>query len=561
MVRRVEPGLVTPASPRSLARAEEEDLLQLNPDLRDVRDLILSEDADPEAGPRLTDLLGRGAGAGARQLRRHGSYGSLVSPSMPPAMPLMPAWAPPPYPHPPPHHGDTLGGWPPYYDPYYGPYPPPHLLHYPKVSRRQQRRGRHERELSSEGENTSNDACDLSSSEASGSGRRGRKNKSMSPKPPLVARPHKPGTKSRKSHSQSPRCRVEADKGGHSTNPMKLKTSAPDPDRSRHKADSFKDKNLSDNLGNDAADNDNTESPLPAPETNKVEDYSSKAGDRLIENPHDKDLRPQDDNEDNEAQPPQPRPPPRRSPVRTQSQLELKRMESEQKFVLESGDDEAKLYSSETEESSARDAEDLASKKTSVDRERKVGVGVGVAQQQPEQPPPQQSSAYQQLLLGGQKQPPVPTAEEDTSEDDIEAQLALPAAVARPRPGLRPGAGASSLHNMDEDESFGHPAPGTHHQPASQVRYIIYIERQVSIYNLLTGPETRGASATVRAGRPPHAPQLRAARPRSLRRGPRRPGWRPPGPPPGAEGGADGRGERGHGPARGGHGARVRTRQ
>ena len=147
-------------------------------------------------------------------------------------------------------------------------------------------------------------------------------------------------------------------------------------------------------------------------------------------------------------------------------------MESEQKFVLESGDDEAKLYSSETEESSARDAEDLASKKTSVDRERKVGVGVGVAQQQPEQPPPQQSSAYQQLLLGGQKQPPVPAAEEDTSEDDIEAQLALPAAVARPRPGLRPGAGASSLHNMDEDESFGHPAPGTHHQPASQVRYI-----------------------------------------------------------------------------------------
>ena len=158
--------------------------------------------------------------------------------------------------------------------------------------------------------------------------------------------------------------------------------------------------------------------------------------------------------------------------MRTQSQLELKRMESEQKFVLESGDDEAKLYSSETEESSARDAEDLASKKTSVDRERKVGVGVGVAQQQPEQPPPQQSSAYQQLLLGGQKQPPVPAAEEDTSEDDIEAQLALPAAVARPRPGLRPGAGASSLHNMDEDESFGHPAPGTHHQPASQVRYI-----------------------------------------------------------------------------------------
>ena len=154
--------------------------------------------------------------------------------------------------------------------------------------------------------------------------------------------------------------------------------------------------------------------------------------------------------------------------MRTQSQLELKRMESEQKFVLESGDDEAKLYSSETE-SSARDAEeeDPASKKTSVDRERKVGVGVGVAQQQPEQ-----SSAYQQLLLGGQKQPPAPAAEEDTSEDDIEAQLALPAAVPRPRPGLRPGAGASSLHNMDEDESFGHPAPATHHQPASRVRYI-----------------------------------------------------------------------------------------
>ena len=154
--------------------------------------------------------------------------------------------------------------------------------------------------------------------------------------------------------------------------------------------------------------------------------------------------------------------------MRTQSQLELKRMESEQKFVLESGDDEAKLYSSETE-SSARDAEeeDPASKKTSVDRERKVGVGVGVAQQQPEQ-----SSAYQQLLLGGQKQPPAPAAEEDTSEDDIEAQLALPAAVPRPRPGLRPGAGASSLHNMDEDESFGHPAPATHHQPASKVRYI-----------------------------------------------------------------------------------------
>merc|ERR1719400_2681324 len=114
---------------------------------------------------------------------------------MPPAMPLIQNWGDP-------HHHHHQ--YPPQFQPY--PYmygapllPPPHMGppvyygHHEDCNSQLNRNGgrrreaRHEADMSTdEGENTSNDAGDISSSDASGSGRRRKIKTSGSPKPKLI---------------------------------------------------------------------------------------------------------------------------------------------------------------------------------------------------------------------------------------------------------------------------------------------------------------------------------------------------------------------------------------
>merc|ERR1712013_575952 len=105
----------------------------------------------------------------------------------------------------------------------------------------------------------------------------------------------------------------------------------------------------------------------------------------------------------------------------------------DQNFMTESGDEDAKLYSSESETSSQEIA---PAKKVSAKRERKVGVGAQNT-----------NNAYQQMLLGGSKKtaPPV-TFDDESTSDDLEAQFAV---MAKPKNTFR-SANESSLHNIDD---------------------------------------------------------------------------------------------------------------
>ena len=445
IVRRVEPGLLDspPLSrPMSTRSTTQDDMLFLNKDLKNVRDMILSEnlhdhDNNDDDGPKLTEMFGKSS-----HLRRHGSYGSLVNTSpghgtIPPPMPLMNNWGGyPGYPPqlPPSHPGEA--GYPPYderygYYPYmYGQMPPPPPPIYPghhhhKLSQSQLRRmqaeggqggyfrphPRHgyERDVSSEGENTSNDACDLSSSEASGSGRR-RKTKCVSPND----RQAKEDQRTRKSRSKSP---VEILKIDDCTNP--IKTSTPKSEN----------------------DNDKVSKNIELSEQPRDKEIKSKdvRGENILNNVHkDKEDLAEKQNDDlnnDNVLPPNPKVKPEITPKSEQ----LKRMESEQKFVLESGDeeDDGKLYSSETDSS----VKETPSKKTSVDRERKVGLLQNSVE----------TNAYQQMLHGGMKKPAaaVVVDDDETSSDDIEAQLAMKTTL-MPKSRSTFTAG-SSLHNMDDD--------------------------------------------------------------------------------------------------------------
>ena len=434
IVRRVEPGLLDSpphSRPMSTRSTTQDDMLFLNKDLKNVRDMILSENLhdnnyDNDDGPKLTEMFGKSS-----HLRRHGSYGSLGT--IPPPMPLMNNWGG--YPHPgypqQPHVGEV--GYPPYderygYYPYmYGQMPPPppmyHDHHHHKLSRSELRRmqaeGGHggyfrprprhgyDRDVSSEGENTSNDACDLSSSEASGSGRR-RKNKCVSPN----ERPDKEDQRTRKSRSKSP---VEILKIDDCTNP--IKTSTPKMDNNIDKVTTNKELSKQ-------------------PQETEME--SKKVSEELVQNTDDNTIDVEARQNEN-LQPVKiltvdPVVKPQVSPKSEQ----LKRMESEQKFVLESGDeeDDGKLYSSETDSS----VKETPSKKTSVDRERKVGLLQN----------PVENNAYQQMLHGGMKKPTavVVDDDDDTSSDDIEAQLAMKSTIPKSRNTFAAG---SSLHNLDDD--------------------------------------------------------------------------------------------------------------
>ena len=467
IVRRVEPQLVEdsptrPSSGRSVT--QDDDMLYLNKDLKHVRDLMLSEhlhDSD-DSGPRLTQMMGT---SGPR-LRRHGSSGSLLTSSpmsraMPPPMPLMNNWGmyqgPGGYYPPAPHDGGY-----PRYDEHYGyhphmyngqpPPPGPYADQYPPqppMSQSQMRwmyehghhpRGhprydRDNRDMSSEGENTSNDACDLSSSEASGSGRR-RKNKKFPAVTKSERRKSKSSSRSRKSCSQSPR-EDDRDKANpiRGTNPDEKNTGDQNPEPDIKKLSAKKDGD---------ARNDGPGSPKEDPVEKQQPAFVQK---EIIKQPAVS------------------------VPSRVNSKSEqLMRMESEQKIVLESGDEEdGKLYSSESSvrepevqdtESSIREPE-VQEKKTSLDRERKVGVG-------PRQNSVVETNAYQMMMHGGVKKPAPVVIDDETSSDDIEAQVAIP----KPRTNFMSGSGG--LHNM-EDESFGDSSPGQNKQ-RNQTDHIIEAE-------------------------------------------------------------------------------------
>jgi len=319
VVRKVEPGLIDtppPSRPLSSRSITQDDLLFLNKDLKNVRDLIMNDNLHDD-DLKLTDLVGKSS-----RFKRRGSYGSLLQSTvvsrdmknektmhsnMPPPMPLMNNWGgytnhnfapyhqqyPPPHPHylgegypqyhesygqpPHPQYYDTygnvappnmqqnsqnpvrhnytrdyhpMGGHPPGSQRGPQPYPGPYgggshgIMPHPQngygVENHSQR---YERDMSTdEGENTSNDAGDISSSEASGSGRR-RKNKSLSPKSPVHVKKndstesksnHDQGDASRKSDYMSPKKKNSKDIN------YQPKTSTPKKEKIAEKMDSPK---------------------------------------------------------------------------------------------------------------------------------------------------------------------------------------------------------------------------------------------------------------------------------------------------------------------------------
>ena len=191
IVRRLEPEVVREMEvERSVT--QDDSLLQLNK--APARDIILNDNFrdDDDSEPKLTKMFGK-----TSRLRRHGSCGSLLPTSqasrgfIPPPRPLFQNWGDPSQFH------NPYEGYPYPYPYMYGAMPPPHMgppvyyVHedHSQVKKRphsRRREPRKEAEMSTdEGENTSNDAGDISSSEASGSGRR-RKMKSNSPRPKLI---------------------------------------------------------------------------------------------------------------------------------------------------------------------------------------------------------------------------------------------------------------------------------------------------------------------------------------------------------------------------------------
>lgn len=503
VVRKVEPGLIDtppPSRPLSSRSITQDDLLFLNKDLKNVRDLILNDNLR-EDDLKLTDLVGKSS-----TFKRRGSYGSLLQSTvmsrdirndktmhsnMPPPMPLMNNLGgypthnfaphhqqyPPQRPHYPaeayPHYQEAYGQPPQsqYYDAYGNmvplnvqptpytqvrpnysrDYPPPPPGHQPSIQRSPQpyhnqygsgphlnmphhqngyamenSNQRYERDMSTdEGENTSNDAGDISSSEASGSGRR-RKNKSMSPKSPVNAKQNDStesksnqdqGNSSRKSDYDSPVKKVTQDIK------HQPKTSTPKKELLAEKIESPK---------LDIIRKDNS----PRKVEELKQELSPSSPKQSISNVKEgitSDL-PKEEiqekvcvipteicNEQNEN----------KKDIKIVSVSNPAAID--QNFTTESGDEDAKLYSSESDTSSQ---EVLPAKKVSAERERKVGMG-----------PQNTANAYQQMLLGGSKKPPAPvTIDDESTSDDLEAQFAV---MAKPKNTFRSAIG-SSLHNIDD---------------------------------------------------------------------------------------------------------------
>ena len=400
MVRRVEPAAL---------QTSPEDRLHLNKDLREAREVIFTDnyrdsDHSEDSEPRLTKMFPKSS-----QLRRHGSYGSLVPASpasrvmMPPAMPLIQNWGEP---HPG-YPGHYPAQFPPYPYMYGAPLLPPAHLGPPvycghhedcqsqgNKSGGRRRETRQEADMSTdEGENTSNDAGDISSSDASGSGRR-RKIKTSSPKAKLMPSHVNPADKAVRQPRKSDKVKP-------------LRTSTPD------------------RTGKISEDN---------IETNKVDDCQET---KLELPPEPAVSEPQDVGK------------------ASAGDVKDKAEDSEDNLILDSDNspEDLKLYSPESESSTKEEGvkeetkevvkELVVEKKPSVSRERKVGVKRV-----------EESDAYQQMLLGGvKKPPPSQSTEDDSTTDDIEAQVAV---VSRPRNNFK--AVTNSVHNLDE-ESLSEPEP------------------------------------------------------------------------------------------------------
>merc|ERR1712013_847897 len=130
---------------------------------------------------------------------------------------------------------------------------------------------------------------------------------------------------------------------------------------------------------------------------------------------------------------------------------------ADQNFMTESGDEDAKLYSSESETSSQEIA---PAKKVSAERERKVGVGAQNT-----------NNAYQQMLLGGSKKtaPPVTFDDESTSDNIDDQSLSdfqpkpnpiLKKEASKPTTKLTGALGGGGGHPMPISFAMGSKAPG-----------------------------------------------------------------------------------------------------
>ena len=390
IVRRLEPQILEDTE-RESSVTQDDMVLSCNKDLMQVRDIIHNDNlCDDDSEPKLTKMFGKSS-----RLRRYGSCGSLVPASpaspasrvfMPPAMPLMQNWGDPTQFQPP------YEGYPYPYPYMYGAMPPPHMgppVYYgheeynSQVKKRhhaRRRDARHEAEMSTdEGENTSNDAGDISSSEASGSGRR-RKIKSNSPKPKLIPC-HVNPSDNRVVHQ--PR-KSDKEKPLTASTPVTTVKTDKEPELTKH-----------------------VEPPEKSPL--EPEPVSEPETDEAVH-----------DLEDN---------------------LQIKPdIGGVANGKLDSSESD---FTKENEEVKGVGEVEKVEKKASVDRERKVGVKRL-----------EETSAYQQMLHGGLK-PSVsaPLNIEDTSSDDIEAQIAV---IPKPRNTFK--AVTNSVHNM-EDESLSEVAP------------------------------------------------------------------------------------------------------
>ena len=287
----------------------------------------------------------------------------------------------------------------PYHDAYSGGPKPPHTG-YGMENNIQ----RYERDMSTdEGENTSNDAGDISSSEASGSGRR-RKNKSLSPKSPVHAHQEakaSPGRDkgARKSDYRSPEKKISED----------LKHQ---PMSSTPRKESIVQKIESPKLEVIKKGNSPTQEEEPKQEaklSQSLSKGSNKEKDELKDLKEIKANIPKNySNNDKEELEKEKTEYKKEAPFVPVSNA----VAVDQNFMTESGDEDAKLYSSESETSSQEVA---PAKKVSAERERKVGVGAQNT-----------NNAYQQMLLGGSKKsaPPV-TFDDESTSDDLEAQFSF----------------------------------------------------------------------------------------------------------------------------------------
>ena len=294
------------------------------------------------------------------------------------------------------------------------------------------RRGKYERETSTdEGENTSNDAGDISSSGGeSGSGRRRRRGRqSPAPAPP-------PRHQRTQSAGPLPPTPEQRKNGDSQRSPDKVGSP-------RVKAHLLKDKTP-----------DNPKS---------VEDHSSAA-------------KPIKGGGSQKNSPP---PPPRKVEADANAEPEESGKEEEGAEKSEQPPPEILTQPSEevVEDTSSEATQPIAPemkevlRRASLDRERKVGLGVPTPPVQGVSSGEKTNPAYQAMLAGARPPPTEQVVTEESTSDDMEAEFA---ALAKPRSKLHSTGGG--FHNEEKDDPFAEeteessPAPragATAFEPAS----------------------------------------------------------------------------------------------